>query len=305
MGTLVAMNYPLNIPIVPGLADHTYVRCGNGGAAWGCFGGKTGGEMLNSGTGSTARADAIAGRNEQAGLKCYLINGVCHQAANRILYPAAILVEGARGYGVSSAMFGTYGRPGRSWLNPCHSPFNKRSDVTGELPACAEPRAARATRARPAALTGRAAGARGRDYLRLVRRAYDDFYRRPRSHVDALQFDIRLFERDVRMKLGEKRELGEVYDRLLAVKENVELRLSALELDVEHSRKGPDEHAEFIRRFNDITHGFQDELANCLSAARYRTMLEEDRDERIVLADPEVITKLFGEEVVRRVYGEA
>ena len=96
MGTLVVMAYPTKLFL--NLADHTYVKCGTGGKAWGCWGGNTGGAQLRRADGSTSRADAIAGGNERGGIKCYLINGVCHQAANRILFPAGITVRGARGY---------------------------------------------------------------------------------------------------------------------------------------------------------------------------------------------------------------
>ena len=50
MGTLVAMHYPTKL--FADLADHTYVMCGTGGAAWSCWGGKTGGNSLRQGTGS-------------------------------------------------------------------------------------------------------------------------------------------------------------------------------------------------------------------------------------------------------------
>ena len=108
MGTLVAMHYPTMLAL--GAADHTYVRCSTGRKAWSCWGGKTGGSFLRSGSGSTNQADAIAEPcNECAGVTCYLVNGVCHQAANRILFPAGIFVTGARGYGVSSAILGLTG----------------------------------------------------------------------------------------------------------------------------------------------------------------------------------------------------
>ena len=84
MGTLIAMHYS----IAGGLADHTYVKCSTDNAAWRCFGEQTGGNPLRRGDGSTMRADKIAGPNEDGNLNCYLINGVCHQAANRILLPA-------------------------------------------------------------------------------------------------------------------------------------------------------------------------------------------------------------------------
>lgn len=95
MGTLMVMTYPTNL--LAKAADHTYVQCGTGNKAWGCWGGNE----LRRGTGSTNRADKIAQPDEKAGIKCYLINGVCHQAANRILISAGITVRGARGYNVS------------------------------------------------------------------------------------------------------------------------------------------------------------------------------------------------------------
>ena len=85
MGTLVVMHYPLNY--LAQLADHTYVKCATGGAAWKCWGGKTGGDELRRAPGSTNQANAIAETDEKGGIRCYLINGVCHQSANRILFP--------------------------------------------------------------------------------------------------------------------------------------------------------------------------------------------------------------------------
>jgi len=97
---------------------------------------------LRGGTGSTKRAEALAEPNERAGIKCYLINGVCHQSASRILFPAGITVRGARGYDVSEALFGTYGRP-RGPTGTCLSPFHKHADVTGDLLGCVETRVTR------------------------------------------------------------------------------------------------------------------------------------------------------------------
>jgi hypothetical protein len=131
MGILVAKNYPTSL--FGKAADHTYVECSTGVKAWSCWGGKTGGTVLRRAVGSTKRADAIAKPNERAGIKCYLINGVCHQAANRILLPAGITVQGARGYSVSHAMFGAYGRVGM-W--PCHAPFNRHLGSGADLPEC-------------------------------------------------------------------------------------------------------------------------------------------------------------------------
>ena len=142
MGMLVAMHYPTVLAL--GAADHTYVRCGTGGKAWSCSGRENRGERLTQQFGSTNQADAIASRTSAPGVLCYLVNGVCHQAANRILFPAGIFVTGARGYGLSSAIFGPYGRP-RGPLGHCKAPFDRHAGVVGDLPECVAPtsRAAR------------------------------------------------------------------------------------------------------------------------------------------------------------------
>src|ERR1700694_5160382 len=134
MGTLVVMHYPTQL--FAKAADHTYVECAGGGRAWSCWGGKAGGAALRQAAGSTKRADTIAEPNEKANITCYLINGVCHQAANRILLPAAITVNGARGYPVSQALYGVYGRAG-PW--PCRAPFNQHAGVNGDLAECTPP----------------------------------------------------------------------------------------------------------------------------------------------------------------------
>lgn len=123
MGQLIAKRYRTSMMAY--LADHTHVECG-AGKAWGCFGGTQNGQAINAGEGSTARANEIAEPNGKAGVGRYLIDGVCHQAANRILLPANRLVTNARGYWLFVAIFGTYGRSG----------FNMHPNVTGDLPEC-------------------------------------------------------------------------------------------------------------------------------------------------------------------------
>ena len=49
----------------------------------------------------------------------YGIDGVCHQIANQVLFPAGGKVSGARGYKLSSAIFGTFGRRAGEWQDNC------------------------------------------------------------------------------------------------------------------------------------------------------------------------------------------
>ena len=206
MGTLIAMRYRL--ALTANLADHTYVVCGDGTKAWGCWGDDGGGTALRSGIGSTRRADAIAGGQARAGIDCYLINGVCHQAANRVLLPAGITVRGAAGYDVSEALFGTYGRP-HGLAGLCHAPFRKRAGIDGDL----APRPARAAVLRPGPLSP-AARADERPLRRRERRylaTVQALYRRAavartlassaRHAIDAEDFQMALFRLKVAFQL--------------------------------------------------------------------------------------------------------
>ena len=67
--------------------DHTYVTSSHG-HAWGCFGRSAGGTQIGSAVGNFDQADCLSQPNAQAGIG-YGSIGVCHQAANRILFPAA------------------------------------------------------------------------------------------------------------------------------------------------------------------------------------------------------------------------
>lgn len=91
-------------PIGP---DHTYVSSSLG-HAWGCWGGSAGGRSICSGNGNCDQADCLSHPNAQAGIS-YGVTGVCHQTANRILFPAAQTVSQAWGYRASILIWGVYG----------------------------------------------------------------------------------------------------------------------------------------------------------------------------------------------------
>ena len=81
---------------------HTYVKS-SCGASWGCWGGQTGGTSVCSGTASSIQADCIDGA-DNAGI-LYYITGVCHQTANRILWPAGIILPDAAHPDIRSSYF--------------------------------------------------------------------------------------------------------------------------------------------------------------------------------------------------------
>jgi hypothetical protein len=95
-------------------ADHTYVLSSEG-HKWGCWGRDAGGKAICSGNGSASVANCISQPKSTSGL-IYAVTGVCHQTANRILYPARAIVSRARGYWASSLVYGTYGTDGLAWI---------------------------------------------------------------------------------------------------------------------------------------------------------------------------------------------
>jgi hypothetical protein len=89
-------------------ADHTYVTS-SAGHVWQCNGRGAGGTVVCSGNGNMDQADCLSQPGSHAGVQ-YGITGVCHQMANRILYPAGQTVARANKYRWSSFAYGTYGK---------------------------------------------------------------------------------------------------------------------------------------------------------------------------------------------------
>ena len=278
MGTLIAMRYD----IAGGLADHTYVKCSTGNVAWGCFGRKTGGNPLRNGDGSTKRADRIAGPSENGNLNCYLINGVCHQAANRILFPGGITVSGASGYNISRSLFGTYGRTS-GLFGFCKSPFNQYSDVEGDLPEC---------------VTGVMEAAdvsysQGRELLEPVISQIEQ---------DDIQGEIELYEQanwEWSEKLGIKLFTHMIESHLgLGVTDNLKNQLIDVHATIEKKRMETEEalyHEDFSLKdyaeaFDELTITFQRQTAEVLNSDDYETLFGLKPGDMITLADPDIIS---------------
>lgn len=108
--------------------DHTYVKSNNPYHVWPCWGGSSDGKPICSGDGNFSLANFIAYQippqlgDGTAGI-IYGVTGVCHQTANRILYPAGVTVKDARGYKLSHFAYGTYGLDSSRFFeliqNPC------------------------------------------------------------------------------------------------------------------------------------------------------------------------------------------
>ena len=288
MGTLVAMHYPTKLAF--GAADHTYVMCGNGGKAWSCWGGQTGGAVLRSGSGSTSQADAIAEPNERAGVTCYLINGVCHQAANRILFPAGIFVTGARGYGVSSALFGPYGRP-RGPLGTCRAPFNQHTGVTGDLPLCVTA---------PAGIKAaeQVSSPQESTYFSRVSQAYGQVgtlgaERAGMGEGALLEFMVQLFDYQIEFRLSDRldgKPLDQMRDHMRGLRASTEK--SRIDLENQFAKREIPV-MEFVLRSDLEAIAFQKEAARVLKPDEYEALFDLKYGEVVALADPEIVPRAF------------
>ena len=89
--------------------DHTYIRSRQPLRQWECFNSLSGGRRICD---STITIDKPPVEN----LMRYAVDGLCFQAANRILFQTGRSVRNANGYALSLLMFGVYGR-GR-WVRP-------------------------------------------------------------------------------------------------------------------------------------------------------------------------------------------
>jgi hypothetical protein len=284
MGTLVAMHYPTVLAL--GAADHTYVMCSTGGKAWACWGNKTGGSFLRSGSGSTNQADAIAEPNEHAGVTCYLINGVCHQAANRILFPAGIFVTGARGYGLSSVIYGTYGRF-RGPLGTCKAPFNRHAGVTGDLPQCLTPSLGTTA----ADLTQSFDEKR---YFERVSAAYSEAttlwsQNEGRSDADLVDFMIQLFDYQIEYNLGDKLD-QQRFDRLRDFRVSAERSRIHIETKIAGRKMSV---SEFVARSDLQAISLQKSAARVLKPDEYEALFNLKYGELVGLADPAIVAKAY------------
>jgi len=291
MGTLVVKHYPTRL--FAKAADHTYVECAGGGKGWGCWGGESGGAVLRQATGSTRRADAIAQPNERANITCYLINGVCHQAANRVLLPAAITVNGARGYPVSQALYGVYGRAG-VW--PCTAPFHQHVGVSGDLAECAP---ATSTTFGQQVLTE--SDQLDWHYLQGVLAIYERyteaFVVEPERPLSAVtngireEFHLSLFQHMVDFYLGPILE-ETTRARLLEVRLETERKQLAVESAYATQRLSA---PALVDAMNSLTIDFQRKVGEQTTDAQYETLFGLSKDEQIILADPEITAEAFGE----------
>jgi hypothetical protein len=288
MGTLVVKRYPTRLALK--VADHTYVECGTGAKGWGCWGGKTGGVALRQAVGSTLRADAIAGRDEKAGISCYLFNGVCHQASNRILKAAGISVDGIHGYTFSVAAFGVYGRQ-KTLIERCQAPVQDHLQILGDLAECLCPDEISAV-SESGPDDGILYDYKDPIYRSLVDAIYTaDANTQEVTPHSLFTSQMAMFMALVWHRSRRSRLIFDQWkiDRLFDARARFEHRRLQAELEI----GGFNERLEFANHFNELTRQLQDDFAETLDSQEYEALLDLSRDERIELADPDVLEGIY------------
>ncbi|MCD0247120.1 hypothetical protein JWH11_17400 [Xanthomonas melonis] len=314
MGTLQVCCYPTTIAL--NLADHTYVSCGSGAFAWGCWGGKQGGTVVDVGNGSTLRAEKIAEPDERAGITHYLVNGVCHQAANRILKPADIVAENARGYLLSVALFHIYGRESAG-LGLFKAPYFEYVGVSGDIGQCLS---ASHTSSIDNTPVGAAAGGHSRAFMReslvlhelernWLEELQDDFKINELTSPDVLEKNLRKLwdERAEQVLAFELQHFGlllryrsrlrgedfekSIYMELMNIRRRFELNRLRLELAL--AVDPVNRWIAFVNFFDELVVNFQADLQQALNDRDYVALLDISPNERIVLSDPEIVKNAY------------
>lgn len=293
MGTLIAKAYPTKLFLKA--ADHTYVECGTGAKGWACWGGKAHGVQICSGAGSTQRADLVAEPNERAQVAVYLVNGVCHQAANRILTQTKVQVSTARGYWVSQSIFGTYGKP---------SLYNRYLTTSGDVAVCVTAAAQSTSASAPLAMQmtkKELVNERSlrREHERLAKLAQDPSA--SSTVFDFMKANVQAFERGIISRLKGVALSPTALRGLRQAKEEVEIehyRLNQLFLRRDLAAD------KFVLAFNAMTYKFQDQSADALNAEAYQIAFQLAPDERLVLADPDAIDVAYGDGTAAAIYGD-
>lgn len=277
MGDLVGRHYPTSLALKA--ADHTYVECGTGKRGWSCWGGKEGGDELRRSAGSTIRANAIAGRDERAGVTCYLVNGVCHQAANRILLPAGITMDGVRGYKLSVAIFTVYGRP-RGYFGRCNAPFEQHEEAAGDLPECLQPNA----EPKPSENSDAIVDYKDRFYMDRVRSLYISAEKSNGGEDGLFDFAMMSFDLLVHLTLG--RDLGTTKrnDLRSARSEFEEYRIEA-----EQRYADTGNLSAFADEFDRKTLELQEKFSEVLDEREYSRLLDLPRGDLIVISNPDIL----------------
>ncbi len=229
--------------------DHTYVA-DDAGRVWGCFGRDTEGSEICSGDGDSGFAECLSQPDATAGIR-YAKTGVCHQAANRILYPAMQFVNLAKGYRLSVDRWGVYGKGDWPELRNCRDLASfSRGQAAGAGPQGPQG----PTEARPPKGGGEMPDESNRGFAERIKSLYQSVTFGPGRRVP----DLRQSELEAMFDSF----LGKGYDRskrkeVLKLHEEFHRRQDALDARFDQGKVSPEEY------FQESNVTFENTLVRC------------------------------------------
>lgn len=268
-------------------ADHTYVASSDG-YVWPCWGGSAGGRWISSGDGSSAQADCLSQSDSQAGL-IYGVTGVCHQTANRILWPSSTTVSGASGYWASTMLYGVYGTMGLIPLAEWEIRKARCSGVSGDR-ALAIPLRASIKSAAAKPLAPQAAGER--EFLNKINALYAPHVKSMTiatlAETKAPDFLAKELDLIADYKLGAAKDpkqivsLQQIQADVLKEKQDLALALNNRTISGE----------EYADKVNDLFGTMLNQYAKILSKENYTKLLEVKPGATFGIVDPKIMAKI-------------
>ncbi|WP_162560706.1 hypothetical protein [Methylobacterium durans] len=260
----------------PGRVDHTYVTS-DCGYVWRCFGRNRGGAQVCADIGDSHIANCLATPSETAGI-IYGVTGVCHQAANRILFPAnCAKISGARGYNVSLVVYGPYGNLPWAELTLC---YPRTSTIHGAGPTPSGMSLARAD----------GVPARGSPS--------------PRSPMES---DV--FETEMSRRIQDLRDLvhahpaagidGDRFERLVQVQTLFWSRKDALAVEMAQGTIDPD---DYLERFNAALAESMDRSRAAIGSRAFAELFGEAGEHPEDLVDPDIFEEVHGPQHAARLF---
>jgi hypothetical protein len=268
-------------------ADHTYVTSSDG-YVWPCWGRSSGGRRISSGNGSSAQANCLSQTHSHAGI-IYGVTGVCHQTANRILWPSRTTVSGALGYEASTFFYGVYGTMGVPQLLEWEARKRRCSSVSGDRKiAAALPASIRAATEKAVAPQSAAE----REFLDKIEALYAPYVKTMTiaqlAEMEPVDFLAKELDLIADYKLGADKNpeqissLQQIQSDALKEKANLALALNNRTISGE----------EYASKVNDLFGTMLNQFSKTIDRETYVKLLDIKPEFTFAIVDPKIMAKM-------------
>lgn len=242
-------------------AEHTYVTSSDGHFrfVWPCFGSSDGGHEICKSTGDFNKCNELAGKNSHAEI-IYGITGLCHQAANRILIPAATTVENARFYLVSTGLYGTYGTDASRFFHKHHITQMMFIEMPNE-------------------------DTSEKEFIKNIQDLYSTSNIKNTNANEPINYNSKEFELFLQYRL--KKNLSDIHkNKLIEIHEKFHKKIKEMENDLNNKKISPKDYANKIN--NEISDTLS-EFSKELTQEEFEKIFGIKPGEQILLIDPKIM----------------